>query len=73
MNQFKMSLFLPLISPIKDGATGLIIQPHTLTPYKDITFHEVYALITSGERLKTLTETMRRATENGDEKGYRMF
>jgi VirE N-terminal domain. len=33
----------------------------------------VYKLITSSERLKTLTETVRRATENGDEKVYRML
>lgn len=73
MNQFKMSLFLPLISPVKDSTTGRIIQPPTLTPYKEITLQEVYKLITSSERLKTLTETVRRATENGDEKVYRML
>ena len=68
MNQFKMSLFLPPISPVKDSTTGRIIQPPTLTPYKEITLQEVYKLITSSERLKTLTETVRRAVENGDEK-----
>ena len=73
MNQFKMSLFLPPISPVKDSTTGRIIQPPTLTPYKEITLQEVYKLITSSERLKTLTETVRRATENGDEKVYRML
>ena len=73
MNQFKMSLFLPPISPVKDRTTGRIIQPPTLTPYKEITLQEVYKLITSSERLKTLTETVRRATENGDEKVYRML
>lgn len=73
MNQFKMSLFLPLISPVKDSTTGRIIQPPTLTPYKEITLQEVYKLITSSERLKTLTETVRRAAENGDEKVYRML
>lgn len=73
MNQFKMSLFLPLISPVKDSTTGRIIQPPTLTPYKEITLQKVYKLITSSERLKTLTETVRRATENGDEKVYRML
>ena len=72
MNQFKMSLFLPPISPVKDSTTGRIIQPPTLTPYKEITLQEVYKLITSSERLKTLTETVRRAAENGDEKIYRM-
>ena len=73
MNQFKMSLFLPPISPVKDSTTGRIIQPPTLTPYKEITLQEVYKLITSSERLKTLTETVRRAAENGDEKIYRML
>ena len=73
MNQFKMSLFLPPISPVKDSATGRTVQPPTLTPYKEITLQEVYKLITSSERLKTLTETVRRAAENGDEKAYRML
>ena len=73
MNQFKMSLFLPPISPVKDSTTERIIQPPTLTPYKEITLQEVYKLITSSERLKTLTETVRRAVENGDEKVYRML
>ena len=68
-----MSLFLPPISPVKDSTTGRIIQPPTLTPYKEITLQEVYKLITSSERLKTLTETVRRAAENGDEKVYRML
>ena len=73
MNQFKMSLFLPPISPVKDSATGRTVQPPTLTPYKEITLQKVYKLITSSERLKTLTETVRRAAENGDEKAYRML
>lgn len=73
MNQFKMSLFLPPISPVKDSTTGRIIQPPTLTPYKEITLQEVYKLITSSKRLKTLTETGQRAAENGDEKVYRML
>lgn len=68
-----MSLFLPPISPVKDSATGRTVQPPTLTPYKEITLQEVYKLITSSERLKTLTETVRRAAENGDEKIYRML
>ena len=73
MNQFKMPLFLPPISPVKDSTTGRIIQPPTLTPYKEITLQEVYKLITSSKRLKTLTETVRREAENGDEKVYRML
>lgn len=61
MNQFKMSLFLPPISPVKDSATGRTIQPPTLTPYKESTLQEVYELITHSERLRTLTEAVRGA------------
>ncbi len=73
MNQFKMSLFLPPISPVKDSATGRTIQPPTLTPYKEITLQEVYKLITSSEHLKTLTETVPRAAENRDAKIDRLL
>lgn len=73
MNEFRMSLFLPPISPVKDNATGRTIQPPTLKPYKDITLQEVYELITRSERLKTLTEAVRRAAESGDETAYRML
>ena len=73
MNQFKMSLFLPPISPVKDNATGRTIQPPTLKPYKETPLQEVCKLITSSERLKTLTEAVRRAAESGDEKAYRML
>lgn len=68
-----MSLFLPPISPVKDSATGRTIQPPTLTPYKETTLQEVYELITHSERLRTLTEAVRGATESGDEKAYRML
>ena len=37
MNEFKMSLFLAPISPVKDGGTGQIIKPATLKPYKTMT------------------------------------
>ena len=73
MNEFKMSLFLPPISPVKDNATGRTLQPPTLTPYKETTLQEVYQLITSNERLRTLTEAVRRAAESGDETAYRML
>ena len=39
MNEFKMSLFLAPISPVKDGGTGQIIKPATLKPYKTMTLH----------------------------------
>ena len=68
-----MSLFLPPISPVKDSATGRTIQPANFKAFKVITLQEVYKLITSSKRLKTLTETVRRAAENGDEKVYRML
>lgn len=73
MNEFRMSLFLPPISPVKDNATGRTIQPPTLKPYKDITLQEVYELVTRNERLKTLTEAVRRAAESGDETAQRML
>ncbi|MCD7924716.1 MAG: virulence protein E [Bacteroides sp.] len=73
MNEFKMSLFLPPISPVKEDATGRTIQPPTLKPYKEIALQEVYEMITHNERLKTLTEAVRRAAESGDEKAYRML
>lgn len=71
MNEFKMSLFLPPISPVKDSTTGQTIQSATLTPHKEVTLQEVYQLVTHSERLKLLTGNVRRAVENGDEKLYR--
>lgn len=57
-----MSFFLPPISPVKD-ADGRVAARATLTPYKDIPLKEVHRLITSSERLKQLTEAVRRAAE----------
>ena len=37
MNEFKMSLFLAPISPVKDGGTGQIIKPATLKPCRKCT------------------------------------
>ena len=51
MNEFKMSLFLAPISPVKDGGTGQIIKPATLKPYKTMTLQEVYRTITANTRL----------------------
>ncbi len=53
MNEFKMSLFLAPISPVKDGGTGQIIKPATLKPYKTMTLQEVYRTITANTRLHT--------------------
>jgi len=59
MNEFKMSLFLAPISPVKDGGTGQIIKPATLKPYKTMTLQEVYRTITANTRLQLLTDRMR--------------
>lgn len=56
MNEFKMSLFLAPISPVKDGGTGQIIKPATLKPYKTMTLQEVYRTITANTRLQLLTD-----------------
>ena len=57
MNEFKMSLFLAPISPVKDGGTGQIIKPATLKPYKTMTLQEVYRTITANTRLQLLYVT----------------
>lgn len=59
MNEFKMSLFLAPISPVKDGGTGQIIKPATLKPYKTMTLQEVYRTITANTRLQLLTDRVR--------------
>lgn len=66
MNEFKMSLFLAPISPVKDGGTGQIIKPATLKPYKTMTLQEVYRTITANTRLQLLTDRVRRAFDSGD-------
>ena len=71
MNEFKMSLFLAPISPVKDGGTGQIIKPATLKPYKTMTLQEVYRTITANTRLQLLTDRVRRAFDSGDLSAYR--
>ncbi len=71
MNEFKMSLFLAPISPVKDDTTGRIIKPATLKPYKTMTLQEVYRTITANERLQQLTARVRQAFESGDTRAYR--
>ena len=71
MNEFKMSLFLAPISPMKDGGTGQIIKPATLKPYKTMTLQEVYRTITANTRLQLLTDRVRRAFDSGDLSAYR--
>ena len=58
MNEFKMSLFLPPISPVKNDATGRTIQPPTSKAYKGIALQEVCELITQNEQLKTQAEAV---------------
>lgn len=60
-NTLKMSLFMPPISPVKDAATGKTVKSATLTPLRTMSLEEVYKLITSNERLATLTLAVRDA------------
>ena len=43
-NVFKMSLFMPPISPIKDKTTGRTVKSATLTPLRTINLEEIYKL-----------------------------
>jgi hypothetical protein len=55
---FNMSLFMPPISPMKDGATGKTVKSATLTPLRTLELNEVYQLITANKRLITLTQAI---------------
>ena len=70
-NTLKMSLFMPPISPVKDAATGKTVKSATLTPLRTMSLEEVYKLITSNERLATLTLAVRDAALRGDENACR--
>lgn len=72
-NFFKMSLFMPPISPIKDQATGKNVKNATLTPLRTVTLAEVYKIITSNERLAALTLEVRNAAQEGDENACRLL
>ena len=71
MNEFRMSLFLAPISPVKDDETGKVVEPATLTPYKTTDLQEVYKIITTNEQLKQLTGQVRMAVESGDTQACR--
>ena len=71
MNEFRMSLFLAPISPVKDDETGKVVKPATLTPYKTTDLQEVYKIITTNEQLKQLTGQVRMAVESGDTQACR--
>lgn len=72
-NLFKMSLFMPPISPIKDKATGKTVKNATLTPLRTVGLSEVYQLITSNERLAALTLEVRNAALKGDDNACRLL
>lgn len=67
-----MSFFLSPISPVKDER-GRTVKPATLVPSKDITLREVWKLITGSDRLRQLTEEVRRAARGDEESAYRML
>lgn len=71
MKDYKMSLFLAPISPVRDADTEKIITPATLKPFKTQTLQEVYRTITTNRRLKQLTEQVRQAAESGNPQTYR--
>ena len=66
-NLFKMSLFMPPISPIKDENTGKTVKSATLTPFRTMSIDEVHRLITSDQRLAELTLAIRNAAAQGYE------
>ena len=72
-NVFKMSLFMPPISPIKDKTTGRTVKSATLTPLRTINLEEIYKLITSNEKLTALTLEVRNAALWGDENTSRLL
>ena len=72
-NSFRMSLFMPPISPIKDKATGRIVKNATLTPLRTVELSEVYKLVTANTKLTALTLAVRSAVQQGDDSVCRLF
>lgn len=72
-NIFKMSLFMPPISPIKDKKTGKVTQAATLVPLQTVDLQKVYQLITANERLAKLTDDIRQAAERNDNDACRIM
>lgn len=70
---FRMSLFMPPISPIRDQSTGKNTKGATLTPLRTVESAEVYKLITSNERLAALTLEVRKAALQGDKNACRLL
>lgn len=73
MNEFKMSLFLAPISPVKDNETGKVVKPATLAPYQTLSLQEVYHVIATNKKLKQLTGQVRLAAQNGDAQTCRLL
>lgn len=70
---FKMSLFMPPISPIKDQETGKNMKNATLAPLQTVELCEVYRLITANKRLAALTREVRKAALEGDDATCRIL
>ncbi|MDD2952177.1 MAG: BT4734/BF3469 family protein [Parabacteroides sp.] len=69
-NEFKMSLFLAPISPVKDSKTGRVSQQATVCPSRNVTLQEVFRLITGDPALERLTQEMRLPLERGDKERF---
>ena len=72
-NSFRMSLFMPPISPIKDKATGRIVKNATLTPLRTVELNEVYKLVHQTKQLPALTLAVRNAVQQGDDSVCRLL
>lgn len=70
-NIFRMSLFMPPISPIRDKISGKNLKNATLTPLRTVDVNEVHKLITSNAKLAALTHEVRNAALLGDDNACR--
>ena len=61
-NIFRMSLFMPPISPIRDKISGKNLRNATLTPLRTVDVNEVHKLITSNAKLAAQSPTMQEAS-----------
>ena len=72
-NIFRMSLFMPPISPIRDKISGKNLRNATLTPLRTVDVNEVHKLITSNAKLAALTHEVRNAALLGDDNACRLL
>ena len=72
-NIFRMSLFMPPISPIRDKISGKNLRNATLTPLHTVDVNEVHKLITSNAKLAALTHEVRNAALLGDDNACRLL